>query len=645
MAAEAVAGLLTSAFVKIAKDKLGSAIAQQANLLWNFDDDLEDMMDTLETISAALEDAEKRSTKEKLVRLWLKRLKHAALDISEILEDYQDTTSDQATTAKMPRFLSCLPMGYKRIVMANRMKTARENLSKINMDFPSFNFKQGTTTTIEQCYDKRETTSDLPEEPIIGRDGEKQKIVDLLLSADANNDEIVIVPIYGLGGMGKSTLAQQVYNDDRFKRYDHRVWVYVSQDFNLLQIGRSIISQLPTDGGQQNSSTNQVIKSCIRSLLHGKKVLIVLDDLWEDQRTELDKLRMLLHVKDSMIHVIITTRKEDIARKISTSEPYKLQPLKDDICWELIKRSSKFYLKSKKEKLEEIGLDIAKKCGGVPLAAQAIGFMLQSEDDESGWTKINTSDIWNEPCEDNDVLPSLKLSYERMPPQLRICFSYCAIFPKGHNISGDDLVHQWIALGFVERSKGMNCIKILLEMSFLQVSKLHSTSEERVVRYTMHDLVHDLARLTMADELIVFDAAPKRNAHAHKYCRYSLLKKYDGTTKLSNILPSKITVLRFSDCGKPNIPSGAFSFAKCLRTLDFSESSCILLPDSIGQLKQLRCLIAPRMQNKSLPECITELAKLQYLNINESCQISTLPKSICKLGCLEYLGLSGCSRM
>ncbi|KAJ1276569.1 hypothetical protein BS78_05G224200 [Paspalum vaginatum] len=619
--AEAVAGLLTSAFVNLDKDKLGSDIAQQANLLCNFDRDLEAMKDTLETISTALEDAERRSVREKLVQLCLKRLKRAALDISDILEDYQDT-SDQATIAKMPRFLSCLPMGYKRIVVANRMKIARENLSKINKDFQSFNFRQDTTTTIEKCYDKRETTSDLPEEPIIGRDGEKQKIIDLLLSADATNDEIVIVPIYGLGGMGKSTLAQ-VYNDDRFKKYDHRVWVYVSQDFNLLQIGRSIISQLPTDGGQQNSRTHQDIKSCIRSLLQGKKVLIVLDDLWEDQRTELDKLRMLLHVKDS--------------------KQYKLQPLKDDICWELIKRSSKFYLKSKKEKLEEIGLDIAKKCGGVALAAQALRFMLQSEDDESGWTKINTSDIWNEPCEDNDVLPSLKLSYERMPPQLRICFSYCAIFPKGHNISGDDSVHQWIALGFVERSKGMNCIKILLEMSFLQVSKLPSTSEEHVVRYTMHDLVHDLARLTMADDLIVFDVALKRNAHAHKHCRYSLLRKYDGTTKFSIILPSKMRVLRFSDCGRLDIPSGAFSFAKCLRTLDFSETSGILLSDSIGQLKQLRCLIAPRMQNVSLPECITELAKLQYLNISGSSKMYTLPESICKLGCLEYLCLSGCS--
>ena len=264
-------------------------------------------------------------------------------------------------------------------------------------------------------------------------------------------------------------------NDTQFKKYDNRIWVYVSRDFNLKKIGSSIISQLPIEGGQQSWDTLHVINQCLeKNLLCGKKVLIVLDDLWEENDTELDGLRSMLHVgrKGSMIDVIVTTRKEDIARKVSTTEPYKLQPLKDDICWKIIKRYSKFEQKHNRERLEQIGLDIAKKCGGVALAAQALGYMLQSKD-LPGWAEINNSDIWNESSEDNGgVLPSLKLSYERMPPQLRICFSYCAIFPKGHNITEDDLIHQWIALGFIKPSMGKEYIRKLLGMSFLQVSKL-----------------------------------------------------------------------------------------------------------------------------------------------------------------------------
>jgi hypothetical protein len=122
--------------------------------------------------------------------------------------------------------------------------------------------------------------------------------------------------------------------------------------------------------------------------------------------------------------------------------------------------------------MKQIGLDISKKCGGVPLAARAVGYLLQSKD-LSGWTEISNSDIRNEYADDDgSVLPSLKLSFERMPPQLRICFSYSAIFQKGHNISEDDLIHQWIALDFVKPSMGKEYIRQLLEMSFLQVSKL-----------------------------------------------------------------------------------------------------------------------------------------------------------------------------
>ncbi|CAN6214194.1 unnamed protein product [Urochloa humidicola] len=150
--AEVLAGWLTSAIVGIAKDKLASAIKEQANLLWNFGNDLEEMKSVLESISAALQDAERRSVKETLVQLWLKRLKNAALDISDMLEDYKDSSSDQLT-AKKPRVLSCLPIARKKIVMANRMKNMKEELRKINREFREFNFSQGSSSPAVEQHD------------------------------------------------------------------------------------------------------------------------------------------------------------------------------------------------------------------------------------------------------------------------------------------------------------------------------------------------------------------------------------------------------------------------------------------------------------------------------------------------------------
>ncbi|KAL6590966.1 hypothetical protein ACP70R_050148 [Stipagrostis hirtigluma subsp. patula] len=638
-----VGGLLVAAIVKMVGAKLGSVIGEQASLMWNVRKDMEEMKETLETIGAALEDAEERSVKEKEVRLWLKRLKDAAYHISDMLDDFQV----ESTMAGI------LPTSVRKIRQANKMKGMRKKLRKIQEQHTSLKFTHSTISIIDQQpYDQRETTSDVNDSDILGRDAEKRTLINLL-SECHNKDGTVILPIYGLGGIGKTTLAGLLYNDTQLKKYDCRVWVYVSQEFDLKKIGRSIVSQLAMEGGQQSTDTLQLINRGLDCLIRGKTVLIVLDDLWEERESELEKLKSMLHVgkKGSMIDVIVTTRKKNIAKKICTNEPYMLHALKDEMCWDIIKRSSGFEHKTNKEQLALIGLEIAKKCGGVALAAKALGYLLRSKNLQ-GWSEINDSDIWNKSSEDDNslhatVLPSLKLSYQRMTPHMRLCFSYCAMFLKGCDIFEDDLIHQWVALDFINLSKGKEYVKQLLGMSFIQHSKkpivLYQTSKKDVALYKMHDLVHDLARSVIGDELIEFGGATKSSTSGQKYCRYALVTNYDRTIKLSNVLPKKVRALRFLDSSKLDLSGGAFSFAKCLRILDFSECSSILLPASIGQLRQLRCLIAPRTQNERLPECITELSKLQYLNLKGSSQISALPESVGKLGCLMYLDLSDCS--
>ncbi|CAL5011520.1 unnamed protein product [Urochloa decumbens] len=522
-------GLLASAIVTQVGEKLGSVIVDQVTMFCSFKDDMEDMKEMLESMGAALKDAGRRSVREESVKLWLKRLKNAAYDISDMLDQFQDESKH--SVGKMPGMLSCFPISCKKIVLANRMRKMREELRRIDEKHKSFNFTRSTNTSIDdqQHFDdqRRRTSSEVNEAEIVGRDEEKQAIIGML-SASANKEETVILPIYGLGGMGKTTVAGLVYNDTQFKKYDHRVWVYVSQVFDLEKIGRSIISQLQKTGIQQNTDM-QLINQSLDDLLPDKKILIVLDDIWEENDFELDKLKQMLRVgkKGIRIDVIVTTRNEDIARKICTNEQYKLQPLQDDMCWSIIKRFSQLECRSNKEQFERIGQEIAKKCGGVALAAQALGYTLKAKD-LHGWSEVNNSDIWKESPEDEHsphsaVLPSLKLSFESMPP----------------------------------------------------------TPEVRAI-----------------------------------HC---------------------------SNGNKTQLPGSAFSFAKYLRILDLNECSSVLLPKTLGQLNQLRYLVAPRVQNKRVPEFITEFPKLQYLNMRGSSQISSLPELIGKLGCLLYLGLSGCS--
>jgi Leucine-rich repeat (LRR) protein len=155
--------------------------------------------------------------------------------------------------------------------------------------------------------------------------------------------------------------------------------------------------------------------------------------------------------------------------------------------------------------------------------------------------------------------------------------------------------------------------------------------------FTMHDLAHDLARAILADQV-----NDKGNAGGNR-CRYALLTDCTKPLQLSVTSPANIIALHFLDCRELELRGDAFLLATCLRVLDLNECLIGRLPDSIGRLKQLRFLHAPRIQDQMIPSCITELSELNYLNLRGSRNISRLPESIGDMKGLMLLDLSGCS--
>jgi hypothetical protein len=192
---------------------------------------------------------------------------------------------------------------------------------------------------------------------------------------ESMRQKIIIFPIYGIGGIGKTTFAKLIYNDTNFKYYS-KVWVYVSPRFDLNKICNSIISQLSEKEFQ--TSERQTISTCLTKLLSCKKVLIVLDDLWEDNPFHLEDLKAMLNLGDGInTIVLVTTRSKQIAEKTCTNlKPYKIESLTNEMCWDIIKQRSGFEARDDKDHLTCIGKEIALKCGGVALATQSLGFML-----------------------------------------------------------------------------------------------------------------------------------------------------------------------------------------------------------------------------------------------------------------------------
>ena len=171
-------------------------------------------------------------------------------------------------------------------------------------------------------------------------------------------------------------------------------------------------------------------------------------------------------------------------------------------------------------------------------------------------------------------------------------------------------------------------------MILLQTFELY---DEDVILLTMHDLVHDLATSVMEDEIIFVD---KVNNAERSHYHYALLD--DCSKPLGSDL-SKIRALRFMDCDKYELHDAAFSSAKSLRVLDLIECAIYTFADCIGQLKQLRYLNAPKVQDAKIPDSITKLSKLVYLNLHGSPTILALPESIGEIEGLMYLDLSDCS--
>ncbi|XP_051191604.1 putative disease resistance RPP13-like protein 1 isoform X2 [Lolium perenne] len=637
-AAVVVGGMVASGVIKVVIKEIGSAIKGKFKLHKNLRKDMEKMKITLESVEAVLSEAERRSITDKPTRLWLKRLKDALYEISDMLDDFEADSN-------------LLEGVVKKFKMPSKMKEMQQRLQKISEDHTKYSVPADARNDKQPVHDIRETLADAEETDPIGRTDDKQKIMGRL--SKGIPAKTTFLSIWGFGGIGKTTLARLVYKDPQFEEYS-KVWVYVSQKLDLKKIGNSVISQLSEKEEHSKIDELKIIHDRLGKLLAGnKKILIILDDLWERRTSELEKLKVMLkQAEGSKVMVVVTTREESIAEEIGSVDPYCLAPLTYEMCWDIIKQKCNFEAHPCKERLETIGKEIAKKCGGVPLAAQSLGHMLKSKPYDV-WDSVRSNHIWNLPHARNtssthEVLASLLLSYNFIDnPSLKLCFAYCAIFPKGYNIIKHDLIHQWIALGFMEPYNdilstwqlGESYVRQLLEMSFLQHYKTvaeRSYAREDATLFTMHDLVHDLARSVMADEFYL--KGPN--------CRYAYLTDCTKPLKSSATSPAKIKALHIVDhpdgrLKENQFHANAYSQARHLHVLilDVSPYSLRVLPDSIGKLKQLRYLSVPHINGGTDLRCIAQLTKLNYLNLCGSTHLLGLPESISEMkGITEALG-------
>ncbi|KAG1355075.1 Disease resistance protein RGA3 [Cocos nucifera] len=650
-------GDVLSAFLQVLFQNLFTLLSE----IYGADEELRNLKDNLSTIQAVLRDAEERPPADEAVKLWLNDLRGLAYKATDVLDEFATEVERRRLIpyARVRNSLSFInpTRGLFWLRMSHKIKPIANELDVI---IKRRNLRVGDgMTNREERGDHRESSSLLNPSLPLGRESDKQRIVELLVSSHMESGgNISVVAIHGMCGIGKTTLTQLVYDDEAIKKhFELTLWIHVSYDFNVNKLTKAMIESMDSCAYPLDYLDN--LQKHLKEKLAGKRYLLVLDDVWNDDPVEWERLRVPLLYGAKGSKILVTTRIEVVADIISTSSPYYLQGLSDDDCWSLFCRYAFARDQQNFSDLDDIGREIVNKCKGSPLAAIALGHRLSRVADRSKWEAILQGEDWEFSGENSDISRAVRPSYQQLPSYLKPCFAYCSLIPKGYEFEKEFVVQLWMAQHFIQ-PRGEELIEdiagsyfdTLVQRSFFQFSHFDYSSGQP--RYTMHNLIHNYAQRVAAEDCCILQLGRRPNDPA-KTRHLSLIGNQfvrDDSTQ-SNLSNRKESM--FEDIYKcrglytlllaggyrtyeMRIPNKLAKRLKRLRTLDLSHSSLTMLPKSIGTLKHLRCLQLRNTNITRLPESVGCLYNLQILGLR-NCDIVELPWNTRNLRKLRHLDL------
>ncbi|XP_049362306.1 putative disease resistance protein RGA1 [Solanum verrucosum] len=588
--------------LQILLKSLTSFIQGEVGLILGFKDEFETLQRTFTTIQAVLEDAQEKQLKDKPIENWLQNLNVAAYEADDILDECKTEAARLKQTNYWSYHLKATAFRYK---IGKKMKNIMKKLDAIAADRIKFHLE---IRPIERQAARPQTGSVLTEKQVYGRGKEEDEIVKILIN---NAQQLSVLPILGLGGLGKTTLAQMVFHDPRVTDHFHpKIWICVSEDFDEKRLIKAIVESI--EGTSLSDMDLDPLQKKLQKLLNGKRYLLVLDDVWNEDQQKWDNLRAVLKVGATGASILTTTRLEKVGSIMGTLQPYELSYLSQEDCWLLFIQRAFGHQEEINPNLEAIGKEIVKKCGGVPLAAKTLGGILRFKREERDWKHVRDSEIWNLPQDESSIMPALRLSYHHLPLDLRQCFAYCAVFPKDTKMEKENLISLWMAHGFLSSKGNLELEDVGNEVwnelylrSFFQEIEV----KDGKTYFKMHDLIHDLATSLFSAR------ASSSNIREINIKKYSHIKSI-GFAKVE---------YSYSHLLVENFVS--------LRVLKLNNSNLKLqLPSSIGDLVHLRYLdLSGNSSIRSLPKQLCKLQNLQTLDLQYCISLCCLPKETSKL--------------
>ncbi|XP_050159534.1 putative disease resistance protein RGA4 isoform X2 [Malus sylvestris] len=677
---------MAEALISVLLEQLASVtyqhVGDEVKLVLNAEKDVQEFEANLKVIGAVLEDAELRQVRDANVRNWLEQLKDVSYKMDNVVDEWKteilkqqvekqeehggstslvtDKKKKKAVCFSIPS--SCFCFGQvgqvSRVILrheiAHKIKSLNENLDVIVKQRETYNFRITERMISEQP--KREKTSSFVDESIIfGRDQQKEVLVSKLLNESSQEERgLLVIPIVGMGGMGKTTLAQLAFNDENVKAcFQIKIWICVSDPFDEIKIAKAIIEGVKKDTSP-NSDELETFLQCMSKSIEGKKFLLVLDDVWTEDQGKWEKLKLpLIQSGAHGSRILVTTRKQKVADMMGApTHTIYMERLSEQNCLSIFNRMA-FYNRDKDSVLEAIGEEIAKKCKGLPLAAKTLGSLMRYKKTRKEWQEVLNSKIWDLEEVEQQVFQPLLLSYFDLAPAVKRCLLYCVIFPKDHLIYKDYLIELWMSQGYLyskgnteKEIIGQRCFDNLAMRSFFQ--DFEEDGDGNIRRCKMHDIVHDFLQYLTQHECFTMEVKGGNNTIkplGDKIRHLTLMLAPRGPLSCVSFSSCDLRTLATFDSKFNVVDSTLIAQLKHLRTLNLSDNSIEVLPEETGKLVHLRFIDLSNNPLKKLPNGVCNLYNLQTLRLVGCRKLESLPQSMGKLINLKHLYVEGCDEL
>ncbi|KAJ0976158.1 hypothetical protein J5N97_018123 [Dioscorea zingiberensis] len=492
-----------------------------------------------------------------------------------------------------------------------------------------------------------ENQDGLPATDIHGSTAERKR--DEILQC-IRDPEVSKIGVYGMGGVGKTTIMTNIYNQLKETReFDIVIWVTFSSFFNLEKLQDMIAKELGC-----NLSEISRAKMLYAAFRRRRNFLIIFDDMWD--KVSLGDVGIPEPNRENRSKIVWTTRSIRICNSMESQREIKVEGLFKEEAWSLFKDKVGGEDVISLE-IEPIAKEVAEECGGLPLALITVGRALrktyQLEVWRSALQELRSSSTDQIEGMEEEVFRRLKFSYNRLSnDKVRECFLYCALYPEDEVIIIDEqLIKLWVAEGLIvevgswerEKDKGHAILKELKDACMIE-----SVGEYFV---KMHDLIRDLAiNITREQPHFIVKArlllkeSPKEEEWAESLERVSLMDNNIETLHGQPNCPRLMTLFLQQNRNLNNISHTFFKHMHNLRVLNLSQTYIESVPDALSDLTNLHALLLGSCHMLKCLPSLAKLHKLRFLDL-QRVPLEEVPHGFEYLVQLRYLDISGGERL